>query len=151
MTSRSNPFNTLEELFDKMSRQFDEAADAWETGESFDFFSGSGGTMAVDFLDKTDEFVVTADLPGFTAEEIDVRVSDHTLEIDAHHDESHEEGDEHYLRRERAHRSLHRSMRLPTEVDADNITAKMRNGVLTLTIPKVEPREEGRQIEITSE
>jgi HSP20 family protein len=151
MTSRNNPFDSLEDLFDRMSRQFEDAADAWESGETFESVTGSGGAMAVDFLDKPEEYVVTVNLPGFTADEIDVRVTDHTLRVSAHHDEEMQEGDERYLRRERQHRSLERSMRLPGEVEADGVTASMNNGVLTITIPKAEPREEGTRVEITPE
>ncbi|MGM0592551.1 MAG: Hsp20/alpha crystallin family protein, partial [Halobacteriota archaeon] len=63
------------------------------------------------------------------------------------HEEALEEEDERYLRHERRHRSTSRSIRLPDEIDKDNVSARMNNGVLTVTLPKVEA-EEARDIEI---
>lgn len=153
MTAARNPFEMFEEMFDRMSQQFQTASRSWESGESFDTWRPRLGfeSMSLDLIDHDGEFVVTVDVPGFERDEIDVRVTDHTLYIEAEREESVEETGERYLRQEREHRSTSRSIRLPESVEADDITATMKNGVLTLTIPKAEPREEGREIEITVE
>lgn len=141
MTPRSNPFDEIERLFENMSRQFEDASLSWGDREPFARFSTGFETMAIDVVDHEDEFVVTVDLPGFDRDEIDVRVMDHRLTIEAAHEEEIEEGDETYLRQERSHRELTRTITLPDAVEEDAVTAHMKNGVLTVTCPKVEVQE----------
>lgn len=147
MSTRSNPFEEIERLFERLGQQFDAASRAWERNESIDWLPSEFESMAVDVVERDEEFVATVDLPGFERDEVDVRVTDHTLTIDADHEESIEEEEESYLRRERRHESLHRSIRLPAEVDSEGVTARMKNGVLTITLPKLET-EEAKEIEI---
>lgn len=148
MTSRSTPFAELEQFFERMSDQFDEAARTWDADSPFGRLSSGFGTMAVDLVDRDEEFEVTVDMPGFEREEVEVRITDHTLRIEAEHDEAVEEAEEgRYLRHERRHESVDRSIRLPGEVDTDGVDARMKNGVLTITLPKLEA-EKAREIEI---
>lgn len=149
MSSRTNPFEELERMMDRLNRQFEDAG--WWWGEGPTRETAGGEEFAVDVLEEPDAIVVTVDVPGFDRDEIDVRVADRTLQIEAKQGEEVEEGDELYLRRERRQRTQRRSIRLPTEVDADGTEAKLKNGVLTVTIPKAEPAEEIRQVEIESE
>ena len=149
MSSRRNPFEELERMFERMSRQFEDAASEWGGGEWAPF--GSGDDVAIDLVDEGDAFVVTVDVPGFERDEIDLRVADGTLWIDCERSESSEEDEESYLRRERTHRSVRRSVGLPAPVEADEVTAKLRNGILTVTVPKAEPEEGSQRIEIEGE
>lgn len=130
--STRNPFDELERLFDRLSRRFEESDDWWAGEELVPRVPAS---MAVDLVERDDAFVVTIDLPGFERDEVDVDVTDHTLRVEAEHEESTEETDEHYLRRERRESSLRRSIRLPDAVDTGAVSATMRNGVLTVTLP----------------
>ena len=110
--------------------------------------------MAIDLVERDDEFVVTVDLPGFEREEVDVQVTDHTLRIEAEHeevtDEDRMEGEGRFIRHERRHESTRRSIRLPDAVDTANVSARMKNGVLTITLPRLEA-EEAKGIEIELE
>ena len=146
MSSRSNPFEEIEQFFERMSRQFDERSESWGEDGPLARWSESE-RMAVDLVEHDDEFVVTVDVPGFGKEEVDVRVTDHTLHVEAEHEESVENGDDRYLRRERRHESMRRSIRLPEEVDTESVDARMNNGVLTVTVPKLEATE-ARTIEV---
>ena len=148
--NRSNPFDRLDELFERMSRQFEDAARTWESTDLPALGTGFE-SMAIDIADHDDEFVLTVDVPGFTKDEIDVRVADQALRIDAEHTETAEEGDEEYLRKERREKSLHRMVRLPEMVDEEAIRATVKNGVLTIHVPKAEPMEEAKQIDIEGE
>jgi HSP20 family protein len=103
--------------------------------------------MAIDLVDRDGEFVVTVDLPGFERDDVDIRVTDHTLRIEAEHEAVRDEEGERFIRHERRHKSTDRSVRLPGEVDKQGVAARMRNGVLTITLPKTEA-EEARKIEI---
>lgn len=147
MSVRSNPFEELERLFERMNRQFEESTRMWDTETTFGRWSGEADAMAVDLVEHDEEFVVTVDLPGFEKSDVDIRVTDHTLRIEADREETTEEKEEQYLRHERRHESTHRSIRLPDEVDKEGVNARMKNGVLTITLPRLET-EEARTIEI---
>lgn len=78
-------------------------------------------------------FVVEVDVPGLRREDLEVTVDRRLLTV----------------RGVRAKRQIHRQWRLPAGVDADSIEAKLADGVLSLTIPKVEARSQARTIAIT--
>jgi HSP20 family protein len=144
MSRRRNPFDDLEEFFERFSRQFED-----QPGFDQDVF-GMGGSnrMSIDLADRDEEFVVTADAPGFSKEEIDVRVTDRRLTIEANRDERSEESDETYLRSERHSEALRRTIQLPEPVEEDGVSATYKNGVLTITLPKREPETGGKSIDI---
>ncbi|WP_328766961.1 Hsp20/alpha crystallin family protein [Haloarcula nitratireducens] len=103
-----------------------------------------------DLENRDDEFVLTADLPGFEKDDIDVRVTDRTLRLEAENAEETEEEEEgEYVRRERHRASVARSISLPEAVEADDISATFNNGVLTVRLPRSEPVTPGKQIEIS--
>ena len=146
MSSRRNPFEELERMFDRLSREFEEATSQW--GERDWELFGTGREAAVDLVDEDDRFVVTIDVPGFERDEIDLRVAEGTLWIECERSSAEEEEGETYLRRERRRASMRRSVRLPAPVEPDEVTAKLKNGILTVTVPKAEPASESRRIEI---
>lgn len=141
MSARNNPFEELERFFQRMSRQFDDASDTWGSEGAFGRTAAGPESAAIDLVEHGDEFVATVDLPGFERDEIDVLVADQTLRIEAEHEDAAEETEERYLRRERRHRSVRRSLRLPDEVDAEGVNAELNNGVLTVRLPKHEAKE----------
>ncbi|MEF8775180.1 MAG: Hsp20/alpha crystallin family protein [Haloarculaceae archaeon] len=147
MTTRSNPFEELERLVERMSRQFETASETWGTGEALETWTGGMESMAVDLAEHEDEYDARVDLPGFDQDDIEVSVTDSTLTIEAHHEDAAEAEGDHYLRRERTHRSQERSIHLPGEVDTDAVEATMKHGVLTVTLPKVET-EQAKEITI---
>lgn len=150
MMRRSNPFENMESMFERMSRQFDEMSrqfdDSGRTGSS-------AQSMEVDVRDGEAEFVVVADLPGFEKEDIDLSITERALTISASREtetetDSDADGGE-YLRRERRHESMRRTFRLPGDVMAEDAAASYKNGVLTVTLPKVTmDRDESRHIDI---
>lgn len=150
MTGRTNPFQELERIFDRLSRQFDETTHGFLFDEPFGEFEVDRSLMAVDVIEHDDEFEVTVDLPGFDRDKIDISVSNHTLRINAEVTEEIEEEDKDYIRQERRAKSMHRSIQLPIEIDHEEVSAHMKHGVLTITLPKVEP-EEAVEIEIQTE
>lgn len=106
---------------------------AWQKN----FFNDEGAaTIKTDIKDTGDSYVIDAELPGYTKEEINVDVNDDILTISAEkHTENEEENKNGYIRRERYYGSVSRSFNI-SEVEASQITAKHENGVLTLTLPK---------------
>lgn len=126
---RRNPFEEIEEFFDRMSRQFEEGP--WSMGTQ---------AIPVDIVDDGDAFVVTADLPGYEREDIDLALANGSLRIRAEREEETATEDEteggRYIRRERRRQSASRSVSIPGDVDADEVKATYNNGVLTVTLPK---------------
>lgn len=148
-----NPFRSLERQFENLQRQFEEMVDMWD-GEQFNVPQTGIETsqIDVDLADRGDEIVVSADLPGFESDDIDLRLSDDTLHITAEHERAEREEDEHYLKSERTRRSMRRSIRLPEPVDEDAVEATCENGVLTVTLPKAEPTAlEGTKIDVQTQ
>lgn len=102
---------------------------------------------SVDLSETDDSLQVRMDVPGLRPEEIDVEVSGNTLRICGEHKEEHEEKGKTFHRRERSRQTISRSLFLPTAVQPDKICAECSNGVLTVTLPKVEAAQT-RKIEV---
>lgn len=106
---------------------------AWEGGDS----SHDTKTPKVDVIDRDDEVVIKAELPGVDKKDIDVSVTNNTVIIKGHtsHEEKEEKGD--YCRCEITRGSFQRTMALPSNVDEENAKASFKNGILKLRLPKV--------------
>ena len=107
------------------------------------FFGNSSAALPdfrTDIRDAGDRFVLEAELPGFSKEDIKLDVKDGILTISAQHSENKDEKDDKgsYIRRERRFGSFTRSFDV-TGVDEEHITASYNNGVLELNLPKVVP------------
>jgi len=104
-------------------------------------------TFKMDVQENEDNYVVEAELPGVKKEEIDVKMDDGRLQISVEREEVTEDNKKNYIHKERRCSSLKRSVYL---VDAENkeITAKLEEGVLNVTIPKKEKENRSKKIEI---
>lgn len=128
-------------MFERMGKQF---GDVQSGGLPAGMASGVG-TVLVDVEDQGDEFVVTADLPGFDREDIELSLREDTLELSASRETTEETESESgsFVRRERRRSDVSRSIRLPEPVVAEETSAVHENGVLTVTLPKVTTEESG--------
>lgn len=92
----------------------------------------------VDVIDREDEVLVRVELPGVEKKDLQVSMSDSTVTIKAStkHEEKEEKGD--YYRCEISQGSFARTVPLPAEVDGSKSKAKFKDGVLELTLPKIE-------------
>lgn len=102
----------------------------------------------VDIRDDGTHYLIEADLPGMTKEDVEMEVSDDTLLLKARKERAEEEKGEGYIRRERGISSYHRRIALPEDADPDCISARINNGVLTVTVPKREGVSGRRKVEI---
>jgi HSP20 family protein len=93
---------------------------------------------AVDISEREDDLLVRAELPGMTADDIDIEVEGHSLMIRGEKKDETEESGERYHYVERRSGSFQRMIQLPNEVDAEKIDASYKDGVLTVTLPKSE-------------
>lgn len=92
-----------------------------------------------DIIDEGSNFVVKVDMPGVKKNEIDLNVTENSIEISAKHKEEAEEKRKNYLRKERSHLSYFRTVPLPDKVVSSKTTAKLTDGVLNITLPKEKP------------
>jgi HSP20 family protein len=90
----------------------------------------------VDILEKADELLVLADMPGAKSDTIDVKFEDGMLEILATVATRH--GDDDYLLREYGVGDYYRSFQVSEDIDSGKISAEYADGVLTLHLPKAE-------------
>lgn len=136
-----SPFGILEE----MDRMFDDLRLGFE---NYLAVPGIFGTTtfrapAVDLIDEGDEYKLHAEMPGIKKEDINLEVGDTELEISAETKEEKKEEDEKkgYIRRERRYSKFYRRVPLPQPVDSEKAEAELKDGVLTVRLPKISPPE----------
>jgi HSP20 family protein len=90
----------------------------------------------VDIYETEDAFVLEAELPGFTTEDLDIELVENRLTLRGERKAPSEVKEEQYRRHERAYGRFERSFLLPTVIEREHVTAEMHHGVLTLRLPK---------------
>jgi HSP20 family protein len=131
MLSSWNPFSEL--------MRFGETAERWPFGQYSQRFS-----PAVDIREEKDAIVISAELPGMKPEEVNVSVDGNLLTISGERKFEHEQKEEGYRRIERSYGSFSRSFTLPDTVAIDRLDAEMKEGVLTIRLPKTEKAQPKR-------
>jgi HSP20 family protein len=115
--------------------------------------TGRGGGQArrwipaMDLVETGDHYVLRADLPGLSDEEVNIQLQDNVLTISGERKAEHETRQEGYYRLERAFGGFSRSLTLPDGIDPDAVQARFDRGVLELRIPKPEQKKP-RQVQI---
>ena len=102
-------------------------------------------TSAVDIKDEENKLVVTTDLPGINKENIEINLKEDMLEISAKTGEEKETEEEGYIPKEKESTGFFRAIRLPTSVKEEVSTAKIENGVLSITLPKMKMEEPAKK------
>jgi HSP20 family protein len=104
----------------------------------------------VDIYENKDSIIVKADLPGIQKDKIKVEVKDNVLTIHGERKEEKEINEKNVYRVERQYGEFYRSFALPAKVDASKITAKYKDGILEVTLPKPEETK-GKEIKVEVE
>jgi HSP20 family protein len=104
-----------------------------------------GWTPAIDVYETPDEFVVVAEVPGLSRQDIEIHVAHDSVTLTGVRQQRNVSC-ERYHRVERGHGSFRRTFQLAHTVDADRVTADLREGVLTVVCPKA--RESARRIDV---
>lgn len=94
--------------------------------------------VALDVADAGDKFVVTAEVPGFNAEDLDISVNGRHLSIEGNHEtvEDKKAKDENIVCHERGVAQIYRVVELPAAILGDQAHGELRNGILELKLPK---------------
>jgi HSP20 family protein len=135
---RWEPLRELNSLQSEMNRLFNTVFDAPS--------DASGSVLRrwvppMDLVEAGEQFVLRADLPGMSEEDVQIDFEDGTLTISGERKAEHEEG---FHRVERSFGAFSRSLTLPKGVDADTVSASFDRGVLEVRIPKPEARKPRR-------
>ena len=91
-------------------------------------------TLGVNIREEDDAYVLSALVPGLTADDLNIQVLDDVVRVDGEYKVE----EQNYLVRELPNGSFSRTLRLPSVIDADHVEARIADGVLTLTLPKAE-------------
>jgi HSP20 family protein len=126
--------------FAALQGQMNQIFDQFFRGGSGEEASWGGSTWMppVDLYETPDAFVLAADLPGLTTDEIHIEVHDRTLSLRGERKPEAGMTEAHYQRRERAYGSFQRVFTLPTPVEAEKVHASFKDGILALQLPKSE-------------
>ncbi|HET9445844.1 MAG TPA: Hsp20/alpha crystallin family protein [Steroidobacteraceae bacterium] len=138
-----HPFAAMRQLSRDMDRLFDSffgpglAPSPWDVGGRETFDAPALWSPQIDVQRRDDCLVVRADLPGVRKEDLKIEIEDNALVISGQRQEEREEGGEGegYQLYERSYGSFFRAIPLPQDVNADEIKAEMRDGVLKVTAP----------------
>lgn len=106
-------------------------------------------TPPMDLADLGDRYEMHLEIPGMPKDKINIQVKPNSIEISADHGESKEDKGKNWLRHERSSTRYYRSLEFPEEVKSDNVNAEMKNGVLTVMLPKVKPKPEQKSKKVS--
>ena len=155
----SSPFTFMRRFSEEMDRLFEDFgfSRGW-LAPSFgrDFFANTFGSLEqsawspqVEAFKRGGKFIVRADLPGMTKDDVKVEVTEEAITLSGERRQEHEEKGEGYYRTERSYGSFYRQIPLPEGIKADDATATFQNGVLEISMqaPQREERR-SRQLQI---
>jgi HSP20 family protein len=134
-----NPWKEMSVLQNRMNHLFNEPF--FRSGREDDELSLGAWHPAVDMFDNDDKIVIKAELPGMNKKDFSVDVKDRVLTLSGQRSYDNEVKEENYYRRERTYGKFKRAFHLPADVDADNIKAEFKDGILKVEIPKPEAQK----------
>ncbi|MBU4404086.1 MAG: Hsp20/alpha crystallin family protein [Candidatus Aminicenantes bacterium] len=130
-----HPYSDLANMYDRWNRIFGD--------DFFDESSKNGLTPTAwrpmtDIYESKDAYVFKIELPGFKKEDVKVEFAGDTLTLRGERKQEEETKNENCHRLERSYGIFERSFTIPKNVDAKKIDASLQDGILILTIPKIE-------------
>ena len=139
------PFSQLRHEVDRLFEGFPLRMPAMKLG------SFAAAAPAIEMTETNKSYKVTAELPGLDAENLEVSVEDGVLRIAGEKKERREENERGYRISERSYGSFERLITLPSTADPEKISAKFKNGLLTVTVAKNAEKKNARSIKIDKE
>jgi HSP20 family protein len=136
------PWNRFNTFHNEINKLFDSPFST--TRRNGEQVATGDWTPAVDIKEEVNQFVLYVDVPGVEAKDIDITTENGVLQIKGQRYTENKEERTGYKRIERTRGSFQRSFTLPDTADSDRISARNKNGVLEIMIPKhaqVQPRK----------
>jgi len=140
--TRWDPFEDLRSAQDEIAQMNGMLAQALGQGDRQQGGSGRATTMAwapaLDISERKDAYLVTIELPGVEADDVEITFEDGLLTIQGERHFAHDSSEQHFHRVERRYGTFRRSITLPAHVMADEVEATIEDGVLRILVPKAE-------------
>jgi len=134
-----NPWREMHTLPVRINRLFDDPF--FRIGRLDDDSSLGMWNPVVDLYEKDDHYMITAELPGVSKDDIKIDLKDRLLTLSGERNAENEVKEENYYRRERSYGKFQRAFTLPADVDSDKIKAEFKDGVLKVEVPKPEEKK----------
>jgi HSP20 family protein len=110
---------------------------------------GFSRTIPIDMAESDKELIIRAELPGFSKDELRLKVTPNALDISAEKKKISVEKGENFYKQEKVYGSARRVMSLPMEVKTEGVKAKFENGILEIVVPKKEfKKREGKEVKV---
>ncbi len=133
---RWDPFRELEDMSTRLGRLFNQPRLRRLADDEGAFFADWAPAVDVQETDK--EYIVKADLPEVRKEDVKVGIEDGILTLEGERKQEKEEKNKKFHRVERVYGKFVRRLALPMEIDAQNVAAEFKDGVLNVHLPKTE-------------
>lgn len=145
---RWDPFADMAQLRDQVNRLFEQSL----TASGREPASMRTWAPTVDIAETADAMVIFADLSGVNADDISIQMEGDTLTIRGERRAQKDDSDKRFVRIERSYGAFQRSFTLGVPIKQDEVTARYRDGILEVTLPKAEevkPKQIPVQVETT--
>ena len=145
---RWDPARELDSLQGEMNRLFSTFLEPSSRRAGNGHSAAHRWIPAMDLVETDEHFVLKADLPGLTEDDVSIELDNNVLTISGERKTEHEQHTEGYYRVERASGAFARQLTLPDGVDADGVQANFDRGVLEVRVPKPE-QTKPRKVQIS--
>ncbi|GIW39822.1 MAG: molecular chaperone [Candidatus Binatia bacterium] len=136
---RWDPFRELEEMTERLNRLFaGTPRRATRAGEDREAITAPEWAPVVDIEETPDEYLIKAEVPGVSRDDVKITVENGVLTLQGERKQEKEEKGRKFHRVERFYGSFLRSFTLPDNVDEEKVRAELKDGVLTVHLPKSE-------------
>jgi len=136
--TRWDPFQDLRSAQEEMAQMSPMLAHALGLHGQQGSSRATAWAPALDISERKDAYLVTVELPGVEAEDLQITLDDGLLTIQGEQYFAHDSSEQHFHRVERRYGAFRRSITLPAQVIAEGIQASVDNGVLQILVPKME-------------
>ena len=136
---RFEPIRDLDHFSNRFNRLFDEFP-------GFNYKNNDSFSPRIDISENEDNIQIAAEIPGVSKENLKITLQDNIITIEGEKKKVSKNQNENYYREERNYGKFKRSFTLPVEVDSENVEAKFNDGILDITLNKIDPKKEKERV-----
>ncbi|MEW6509093.1 MAG: Hsp20/alpha crystallin family protein [Bacteroidota bacterium] len=133
------PLREIESIHDRIRRYFDDFT-------NFGFTFTDNFNPRIDISEDETTFNVVAEIPGIKKDNLKITLQDNILTIEGEKKKAEEVEEKNYYRSERVFGNFKRCFTLPSEVDSEKVDAKFEDGILKITLKKLEPKPKNEKV-----
>lgn len=142
-----SPRRDMFDMFEEFNRMVDQMIKTDRGMTEDETFAGTLWAPRVNIAETNDNYMVELELPGVKKDDVKITFKDHILTIEGEKKMTNELKEDDFIRKESIYGKFSRSFRLPEDVEVDKIDANYKDGILTITLPRVEEKKP-KQIEV---